>query len=130
MKSRIAVIFLCLGLSAIFAPTSAFAGNCKGVKFNFDNNRSTKVKIDKVLVEGKGKGGKWSQDISNKVVFAGESYTTDKLRFSKMDTGAAGTFRVKFLWFDASTGRWGGSRTVKGQTLRCDDNMTIRFELN
>jgi hypothetical protein len=105
----------------------AHAGNCKGVKFNFENSRSTKVKIDKVIVESK--GSKWSQDISNKVIFPGESYTTDKLRFGRMNTGVAGTFRVKFLWFDPQTERWGGSKMLNGQSLRCDDNMTIRFEL-
>lgn len=128
MRSRYAFILLMSALMVSFS--SAHAGSCKGVKFNFDNHRNTKVKIDKVIVEGKGKAGNWSQDISNKVVFAGESYTTDKLRFARMNTGAAGTFSVKFLWFDANTNRWGGSKTLRGQTLRCDDNMTIRFELN
>lgn len=126
MTSRTPLAALCL--IALLATGSAQASNCKGVKFNFDNSRSTKVKIDKVLVEGR--DGKWAQDIRNKVVFAGESYTTDKLRFRKLDTGAAGTFRVQYLWFDAKAGRWGGAKTLEGQTLRCDDNMTIRFELD
>lgn len=126
MTLRFSLMTLCL-MTAMCANT-AYAGNCKGVKFNFDNSRSTKVKIDKVIVEGR--SGNWSQDIRNKVVFAGESYTTDKLRFRQLNTGSAGTFSVKYLWFDAKSGRWGGARTLEGRTLRCDDNMTIHFELN
>lgn len=114
-------------LAALFTGTTS-AGTCKGVKFNFENSLDAKIKIEKVLVKGDGK--QWAHNINNKVVFAGESYTTQKLRFKKLDAGSSGTFEVSYIGFNASNGKWSGKKIHGTKTVRCDDNMTIRFRFN
>lgn len=117
-----------LTLVTVLYATTASAGTCKGVKFNFLNTLDAKIKVEKVLINGNGK--KWAHDVNNKVIFAGESYTTEKLRFKKLNAGTPGTFEVRYIGFDAKTGTWSSQKTHGRKTVRCDDNMTIRFRFN
>lgn len=125
MKIKSASNILLLAVLTMAFPTIGSASNCSGVKFNFNNSRDAKIKIDEVMIKGNGKN--WVQDINNKVVFAGESYTTDKLRFDKLKSGASGTFKVKYKKFNAASGRWSDNKIHEAKTVRCDNNMTIRF---
>ena len=127
MTFRYKTIALILGVMTMLFSTVSQASTCQGVKFNFENSRDAKIKIEKVHISGNGK--QWSQNINNKVIFAGESYTTNKLRLDKLDTGNSGTFKVRYKWFDPTSGRWGGEKVKDGKTVRCDDNMTIRFKI-
>lgn len=128
MNARTLPIVLTFLITVLLSVNTAYAANCKGVKFNFENNRSTKIRIDQVIVDSAGK--QWSHDINNKVVFSGETYTTDKLRLNTLRVGRAGKFSVKYRWFDAKTKKWSKNTTSKGPELQCDDNMTIRFDLH
>jgi len=127
MNFRQAVKGMLFAVISLSYSAMANASTCSGVKFNFENNLGSKVKIEEVLI--KGNSGSWTHDVKNKVVFSGESYTTGKLRLSKLEAGSFGTFKVKYKWFNANTGKWGNNKSDSATKITCDNNMTIRFEL-
>lgn len=127
MSLRIAILVASMGFVTgnVFNPV--MASDCRGVKFNFENRLQAKIRIGSVMIEGD--KGQLTQDINNKVVFAGESYTTDKLQLDDLDAGSTGSFKVRYRWFDADTGKWRGEKLHEASRVRCENNMTIRFRI-
>ncbi len=103
--------------------SSAIAGDCKSVKFKFYNDASSKVKVKKVKISGN--DGTWTENIANKKILKGKTYTTDARRMNKLDSGKApGYMTVTYDRWNAGNSKWDG-RTEKVTGLKkCNDGKT------
>jgi len=120
------VVLGSLGMSA-----ASYAGDCKQVKFQFTNNvvyanEAVDIKIKKIAASGN--DGSWTENISNKVVGGNKSYTTDKRRLNKLDSGKRGDFVVHYERRKLGPG-W-TSVTQAFNNKKCWDGKTFTFTLN
>ncbi len=116
----VAVLMLC-GFA-----TTAVAGDCNKVRFEFTNSTGAKVKVKKVHI--KGNDGSWNENISNKQILTGKKHKTAKRRLNKLDSGKKGDFTVKYDRWDAPNNKWKAA-SQKFSGLKCTDGKTFKFDL-
>lgn len=112
--------------ATLFTAGTAFAGDCKGVKFKFTNSTGAKVKVKSIYINGN--DGSWTENIGNKQIETNKSYTTNKRRLNKLDSGKSGTFTVKYDRYDAPNKKW-YAKSQKWSNQKCSDNKPFSFKL-
>ena len=122
-----AVLAAALGTSA-----ASYAGDCKQVKFKFTNkvkvaNTNVEIKVKKIYITGN--DGSWNEDISNKVIAPTKTYTTNKRKLNKLDSGKKGTFKVYYDRRQIGPGWVAETQTFSGKPA-CTDGRTYSFWLN
>lgn len=104
----------------------AFAGDCRQVKFSFTNKTASRIKVKKIEI--KGNDGSWTENIANKTIDTNKSYTTNKRRLNKLDSGKKGNFKVLYDSWDGANSKWRSrSKSFNGQM--CSDGKTFRFRI-
>ena len=114
---------------ALLGAGAAHAGDCKQVSFKFQNNTGSKIKVKSVEI--KGNDGTWTEDIANKEINTNNSYTTDKRRMNKLDSGEApGYMTVKYDAWDAANGKWNKNKNLKfTNRKKCADGHQYFFNM-
>jgi len=110
---------------------NSYAGDCRETKFNFINKWKVagtivEVKVKKVHIVGN--DGSWNENINNKKIQPNKSYTTNKRKLNKLDSGKTGTFTVHFDHRKIGPG-W-QSATHGPFSMSCADGKTFKFTLS
>lgn len=125
---KTSLLCACAGLlvaSALSAP--AMAGDCREVKFRFTNVTGAEIKVRKL--DAVGNDGSWTEDINNKKIDNNTSYTTDKRRLNKLDSGSEGDFTVVYDELNGATGDWLKDRKQAFENLECWDGRVFGFTI-
>ncbi len=114
---------------ALLSAGAAHAGDCKQVSFKFQNNMSSKIKVKSVKIAGN--DGTWTEDISNKEINTNSSYTTNKRRMNKLDSGATPSYMtVNYDSWDAANGKWNKNKSKKFTNRKaCSDGHQYFFNM-
>lgn len=129
LAKSIAVAGIVLG--SLVTSAESFAGDCRGVKFRFVNSvqvadTAVQIKVKKIVASGN--DGNWTENISNKRISGGSSYTTNKRKLNKLDSGSRGTFTVHYDRRQIGPGWAPATQTFSN--LLCSDNTTFSFQLS
>ena len=108
---------------------TAFAGDCKSVKFKFTNHMGSKIQVKSVTIAGN--DGTWTENITNKVITTNGVHTTGGQHLNKLDSGKKpGYMTVNYDKWDANNGRWLNNKALKFTGLKtCADNTTYAFDM-
>jgi len=74
-----------LTVTLLIVGQNANAADCKDVSFKIQNNTGDKIKLKRLRIYGN--KGHWDENIRDKVLKPGESFTTNKRRMNKLDSG-------------------------------------------
>lgn len=88
---------------------------------------NVEIKVKKIYITGN--DGSWTEDISNKVIGPGKTYTTNKRRLNKLDSGKKGTFKVYYDRRQIGPGWVSETQTFTDKPV-CSDGQTYVFWLN
>jgi hypothetical protein len=125
MKKSLCVVAAIFAMH-LSATSDASAGDCKNVKFIFKNSTGKKIKLKSIRIDGN--KGKWVENLADKEVADGGSYTTTPQDLNKLDNGATGKFEpIYFVW---RNNEWRGDFDVPPAVQRkCTSEQTMTFDL-
>src|SRR4030095_2041205 len=113
-----------LGLLALAG--SAYAGDCRSVKFHFKNEMSSRIKVRGVEIAGN--DGTWTEDISNQEIDTNTHYTTNGRTLNQLDSGSTPAYMtVNFDKWDAPNNRWDSRSKRFDDRTACSDGKTYHF---
>lgn len=125
MKTSLIAAFTAalIGTAAFTAP--AFAGDCRGVRFQFTNDTGKEIRVLRIKIWGN--DGTWTENIGNERIQPDTRHTTRARSLQKLDSGAVGDFRLYYDRRDRN-GRW-YEVSQDFDDRRCDDNKTFTWRV-
>ncbi len=123
-----AIIGPALSGLAIVSSTSAFAGDCKKIKFQIVNERLERIRVNHVRISSH--QGTWNENLHNKRIPAGDTWNSKKRRLNHLDSGIEGTFVLSYDRQNAGTGGWVNNLTAAPVVRTCRDDTKIQIRVN
>lgn len=128
MKKHLVTLAMTLLVSAIYSG-NVMAGDCKAVKQKFTNGLDVRIKVKKSVITGN--DGTWTENFSNHKIDAGESWTTNKRRFNKLDSGhKPNPLVVYYDKWDSNNSKWRARTKSFPNLQKCFDNKTYKLTIN
>ncbi len=106
----------------VSSASTASAGDCRQVRFQIINESDSRIRVNHVRIVGN--DGTWNENLRNRRINAGQSWTSDRRRLNRLDSGATGRFTLRYDFLNAADGRWYDAQAPM-VTERCDDGDRI-----
>lgn len=106
---------------------AAQAGDCRDVRFHFNNQMGSKIKVRGVEIAGN--DGTWTEDISNQEILTNQHYTTNGRTLNRLDSGSTPSYMtVNYDKWDLANGQWLTNRSKRfDDRTSCSDGKTYHF---
>ncbi len=125
MKITSKIVALTFAVTLLSAGT-AFAGDCRQVKFQMTNNSGAKIKVKSIYIQGN--DGSWTENIGNKQIDSGKVYTTGQRKLNELDSGKTGDFKLNYDRWDANNNKW-QTKFQKYTGRKCTDGETFTWKV-